>query len=88
MIDPDEMTAFEDWKAKKLMGQVDLSISAFNLEQESQALAYEAGVKDVFSELGEDGAAKAGIATLDEFLTTSPYRKPGMKGQKPVRITS
>lgn len=40
MLDPDEVASYEEWKQRKIQGQLDLSVQAYNLEQESVALAW------------------------------------------------
>lgn len=79
MLDPDEMAAYEVWKQHKLTSVTDLSAHAFNLEQEAPALAWEAGVK---AALGRAGTAE----TIDDLLSSNPYRAPGMNGARPVKI--
>ena len=82
MLDPDEMAAYEEWKERKLTSSTDLSVSAFNVEQEGPALAYEAGV-----DAGVKGAAAKKSA--EEVKKASPYRAQGMTGHiPPKKITS
>lgn len=82
MIDPDEMAAYEVWKHNRLVGTTDLSVHAFNTEQEIVALAYEAGVRDAF--IGQRASK-----TVEEVIARNPNRTPGMMGHNPGRrITS
>lgn len=77
MLDPDEMAAYEAWKQHKLTSSVDLSVSAFNLEMEGPALAYEAGLR---AALGRGPGE-----TLDDLIAASPYRRKGMTGYVPPK---
>ena len=43
MLDPDEMEAYEFWKRNKLLGQVDLTVGAFNAEMGALARAWDEG---------------------------------------------
>lgn len=63
MLDPTEVAAYETWKLEKLNGQIDLSVRAFNTEQEMNALSWEEGWR----------AAKNG-----EPIESNRFRKPGM----------
>ena len=74
MLDPELFAEFEAWRGAKVLGQHDLSVAAFNAEMETQALAYEAGVKDA---LGRGPGV-----TMQEVLDDNPYRKPGMRGER------
>ena len=76
MIDPDEMAAYEEWKAKKLNGHTDLSVAAFNAEMESQALAWEAGAKKAMK------GREISTAELREILDQNPHRAEGMRGYR------
>ncbi len=67
MIDPDEFADYEAWREHKLTTSTDLSVQAYNTEMEAAALAYEAGWRD----------RDAGKSIED-----SPYRKPGMRGER------
>lgn len=71
MLDPDEVAAYEDWKARKLTGAQDLSIGAYNAEMEALALAYEQALKDA---LGSD------FEKINSLKAANPYRRPGMLG--------
>ena len=68
MLDPDEVASYEEWKQRKIQGQLDLSVQAYNLEQESVALAWEDGWV----------ARDAG-----KLFTDNQFRKPGMTGYRP-----
>lgn len=81
MIDPDEMEAFEEWKAAKLAGQSDLSVQAWNREQEALALAWEDGAKTGVK------AVRENAAVIEEVLPRNPHRKPGMTSHTPRRVT-
>jgi hypothetical protein len=76
MLDPDEITAYNEWKALKLAGAQDLSIEAYNTEMGMQASAYDKGVDAAFA-----GAIVRQNA--EEVKAKSPYRKPGMRGHTP-----
>jgi hypothetical protein len=43
VLDPAELAAYEAWKLAKLSGSVDLSVSAYNREVDTAALAWEEG---------------------------------------------
>lgn len=75
MLDPDEVANFEAWRETKLLGSVDLSVHAYNVEQEGAALAYEAGVRDAVRKTAEGFSVNAIIAA-------SPYRGRGMAGER------
>lgn len=75
MLDPDEMAAYEAWKAHKLTTSTDLSASAFNTEQEGPALAWEAGWDDA------QGA-------YPKARADNPYRGSGMSGARPKKKLS
>lgn len=75
MLDPDEVADFEAWKAHKLTSHVDLSVAAYNLEMEAQALAWEAGVRAMANALP---IRKSPTEVIEE----NPYRKPGMRGER------
>lgn len=77
MLDAEAVKDYEHWKMKKLTAGVDLSVQAYNLDMESTALAYEAGVKAVASRIGY----ATGDTSVDEVLADNPYRKPGMNGE-------
>ena len=68
MLDPVEIAEYEAWKQRKLVGQIDLSVQAFNLEQEAGAFAWEEGW------LARDAG--------QEF-SSCRFRKPGEPGHKP-----
>ena len=72
MLDPDEVARYEEWKQRKIQGQLDLSVQAYNLEQESVALAWEDGWV----------ARHAG-----KLFTDNQFRKPGMTGHRPPSAT-
>lgn len=82
MIDQDEMDAYEEWKASKLAGHVDISVAAWNREQEALALAWEDGARKAMAFVG------ANLADLRELLDQNPHRKPGMTGfrKPPVNL--
>jgi hypothetical protein len=77
MLDPEEMADYEAWKQHKVTSQLDVSASAYNLEVESTALAYETGVKDAFAAVAVD-------INLPEVIAANPYRQPGMRGYRKV----
>jgi len=77
MLDPDEMAVYEAWKAHKLTMSVDLSVSAFNVEQEAPALAYEAGVRAAYNRSDRE--------KLDTLIEKNPYRGKGMMGYLPPK---
>lgn len=79
MLDPDEMADYEAWKERKLTGQVDLSVNAYNVEQEAVALAFDAGVDAAFA-----GAIIRQNA--QDVKRQSPYRRKGTTGYR--KITS
>ena len=70
MLDPDEMEAFDLWKRNKLLGQVDLSVGAFNAEMSALARAYDEGIDAM-----ENSRESASV-----LKARSPYRQPGMTG--------
>lgn len=87
MLDPDEMQHYEAWKMQRLTGVVDLSVNAYNLEQEALALAYEAGVRDGINTAANGGRHMSEIDAVSETISNSPYRKPGMAAAM-KRLTS
>lgn len=68
MLDPIEIAEYEAWKQSKLVGQIDLSVQAYNLEQEANALAWDEGW------LARDAGSG---------FDANRFRKPGMTGHKP-----
>ena len=66
MLDREEQAAYEAWKARKLEGQIDLSVETYNVEMETPALAWEAGWD-------------ARATTPRE---NNPYRAKGMNGER------
>ena len=70
MLDEDEVAAFDEWKADKITHSQDLSVSAYNREMESVALAWEAGHR----------AAANGVKFEDNH-----NRKPGMRGERTTK---
>jgi hypothetical protein len=81
MIDADEFAAYEMWREARVLGQVDVSVHAFNAEQEGLALAWEAGV--MFAIKADNGLTTASIEAAN------PYRGAGMTGARPAkRVTS
>lgn len=72
MIDPDAYADYETWKAKKIAGQIDISISTYNSEASSLAMAWEAGVK-----------AAVAPEYAEKILPQNPYRRKGMTGAPP-----
>jgi hypothetical protein len=76
VIDHDELAEYEDWKARKLAGQLDLSVEAYNREQESQALAWEAGARALAAEFN------TAPQDLTFFMSRNPHRQPGMRGHR------
>lgn len=80
MIDPDEIEAYNEWKAIRLAGSQDLSIEAYNTEMGVQANAWEMGVKALTKEIGVNVEPDR----LADFIATqNPFRKPGMRGHTP-----
>jgi hypothetical protein len=76
------MEAYEAWKEHKLTSQVDLSVAAFNLEQEGNALAWEAGAKSMLKQSVNPSDAQK-LASMEEFIREeNPYRGPGMRAAK------
>lgn len=43
VLDADEVAEYEAWKLEKLTGNTDLSVAAYNREQERDALAWDDG---------------------------------------------
>lgn len=76
VLDPDEFALYEVWKANRLTNSTDLSVHAYNLEQEALALAWEAGAKVAFS------AAQSRGMSIEEVLSSNPNRAKGMKGER------
>lgn len=62
------MAAYEAWKEHKLTSETDLSVAAYNLEMEAQALAWDEGWRT--GQHPEDG------------IETNPYRGPGMRAAR------
>lgn len=88
MLDPDEVAQYEAWRQDKLVSETDLSPHAYNVEMESQALAYEKGVDDVMSStdvIGELTKVETGLHA-ERFKADNPYRAKGMRGER--KITS
>jgi len=84
MLDPDEVAAYEEWKARKASGSIDLSVTAYNSEMESQAVAYEKGVKDAVKDILEAvGDHQKARSVTERLVAASPFRKPGMRGHTP-----
>lgn len=67
MLDTEEQARFEAWREHKLNEQLDLSSTAYNLEVEGPALAWEAGWD----------AHKAG-----KSRESNEYRAKGMDGER------
>ena len=81
MLDPEEVAGYEAWKEHKLTSHTDLSVSAYNIEQESAALAYEAGVRAAVFPSDKE--------KINSLIAANPYRGPGMMGERPKkRVTS
>lgn len=76
MLDATELAEFEAWKHEKFVNQSqDLTFTAYQAETQGPALAYEAGVRDGFQGAAND-------FTIDDVIADSPYRKPGMAGER------
>lgn len=75
MIDVDQQADFEAWRERKIVGQVDISVAAYNIEMESQAVAWEEGLAH--------GALGRSRAEVDLLMLDNPYRKAGMTGERP-----
>lgn len=76
MIDPDEFASYEAWREHKLTSATDLSVRAYNMEQEAAALHWEEGVK----------AMAAGAIIREnsaDVMRKNPYRAKGMTGERP-----
>jgi hypothetical protein len=73
VIDPDAYADYETWKAKKIAGQIDISISTYNSEVSALAAAWEAGAR--YAHKTSDDI----VAIMDG----NPYRKRGMMGAPP-----
>lgn len=67
MLDHQEQKHYESWKESKLNRELDLSYTAYNLELEAPALAWDAGWR-----------AKESGRTLE----SNEYRAKGMDGYK------
>lgn len=67
MLDADEVAEYEAWKLAKMNGAVDLSVRAYNLEMEANALSWEEGWR-----------AHANGESFDSCR----FRKPGMRGER------
>jgi hypothetical protein len=79
VIDQDEMDAYEEWKASKLAGHVDISVAAWNREQEALALSWEDGAaKGIQTAFEKD--YKAPSDAMPDALAKNPHRRPGMTG--------
>jgi len=77
MLDADDVADYEAWKQHKLTTSVDLSVGAYNVEQEAAALAYEAGIR---------AAVPATDANRIEILfEANPYRSKGSTGYRPTK---
>lgn len=74
MLDPAEVADYEAWKERRLVGQTDLSVAAYNMELEAHALAFEDGVRAAIN--------PAETQKILEILEQNPYRKPGMNGYR------
>lgn len=83
MLDPEQQADFEEWRGRKILGQVDISPAAYNSEMEGLAVAWEEGVK----RLADYGTVERDwpLASIDlnEVIATNPYRRPGMRGERP-----
>lgn len=77
VLDAEEVAEFETWKAQKLAGITDLSVTAYNLEMESQALAYEAGVRGLSTKV-----PAMNLNIVQNVIDANPYRARGMKGER------
>lgn len=89
VLDPDEMAVYEEWRANKLASSVDLSVHAFNVEQEGAALAYEAGVSALYKR-SRDSAHSVSENDVDVVIRDNPYRAKGTMGHaapKQKRVT-
>lgn len=69
MLDREEQADYEAWKVRKLEGQIDLSVEAYNIEMEAPALAWEAGWDDA-----------QGVYPKER--SQNPYRAKGMNGER------
>lgn len=67
MIDPSEYAAYEEWKAERLTGIVDISIETFNKERQALALAYDAGVLNAVNPSDRE--------KINSLLAANPYKK-------------
>jgi len=67
MLDPDEVADYEAWKLAKLNSSQDLSVRAYNMEMEANALSWEEGWR-----------AHANGESFD----SNRFRKPGMRGER------
>lgn len=81
MLDPDEVANYEAWKERKLTSSTDLSVHAYNVEQEGLALAYDAGVDDGFK-------GQVALKSAKDVKAASPYRRKGTTAYiAPKRVT-
>jgi hypothetical protein len=82
VIDPSELAEYEAWKLRKIEGQLDLTITAFNAEMESQALAWEEGAKSLLlHEVNSSDQEK--IMSLMRWIEgNNPFRAKGMRGYR------
>ena len=79
MLDEREVERYNEWKAKKLLGQQDLSVDAYNLELEATALAYDRGVRTMGRGMR--------TAEVQAELDANPFRVPGGIAEPPAVTT-
>ena len=90
MLDIEEVAAYEAWKEHKLTSSVDLSVSAFNLESEAVAVAYELGVAALYKRCKASKSVASG-EDVAAVVRANPYRQKGMTGyiaQTVKKVTS
>lgn len=80
MLDTEQQADYEAWKERKLMGSIDLSVGAYNAEMESQAVAWEEGMRTGVRRL-VSGLPPSRYE--EELISQNPYRKAGMNGERP-----
>lgn len=81
MIDPAEFAEYEAWRIKKMREQIDVSIEAFNLEQQVNMLAFDDGVDALRLEIQAN--PKWSVEDVNDFLHAADKAKAHCRFRKP-----
>jgi hypothetical protein len=80
VIDPNELEAYDEWRAKRLVGSVDLSIETYNDEVNKLALAWDAGA--LYSINPSDREK------ITSTLAANPYRNGAAVSETTRKLTT